>query len=153
MLDSPVNVRCAAPGGCWENAGYAGSLAERCLRALQMAPRAWKSTTLWAAREATGLGAACDDTACGRGTYTCPLETAARQGRTAACAGTQAQALYDLAYIEVARARFTRRQIPGPAAVDGLLREAAQAAACDKERRGAGRAGGGTGGQPAGAVA
>jgi len=121
-------------GELLENAGLLEGAEERYLRALQMDPRCLEAYDLLGRlREATGLGATCDDTASTVERTLGRLEAGARRERASADPDTQAQALYDLAYAAVARARFARRPVAEPLPVDALLREAALAGLGAKE--------------------
>ena len=91
-------------------------------------------------RELSGAADVRDETARAVESLLDRLERAARARRREDGAGSGAEPLYDLALVEVARARFARRPPRDTATVDALLREALRAA----EERGAAEAATGT---------
>ncbi|MGD0089108.1 MAG: tetratricopeptide repeat protein [Planctomycetota bacterium] len=117
-------------GELLENAGLLEGAEGRYLHAVQVNPRCLEAYDLLGRlREATGLLGTCDEIASAAEQALGRLEAAARQERTAASTGARAQALFDLALVEVARARLARRPVAGLVAVDALLREALVTAA------------------------
>ncbi len=112
-------------GELLENGGLLEAAEERYVRAIQADPRSYEAyDVLGRLREATGYAHTRDETALAVDKTLRALETHARERRVKDGSASGALPLYDLAFVEVARARFMRRPIAHAAAVDALLREA-----------------------------
>jgi tetratricopeptide (TPR) repeat protein len=111
-------------GELLENAGLLEGAEERYLRALIAEPRFIEAYDLLGRlREATGTVQTRDETAHAVEQTLKKLEQSAWERRTRDGAPAEAQALFDMALAQVARARFTRKPLTDPEAVDALLRE------------------------------
>jgi tetratricopeptide (TPR) repeat protein len=113
-------------GEMLESAGLLEGAEERYLRAVQVEPRRLEAYDLLGRlREATGMARTRDETAHA-------VEQALGRLRRAAEEASEhepeahAAAQYDLALVELARARFERRAVTGRAGVDARLRDAAR---------------------------
>ena len=115
-------------GELLENAGLLEEAEERYLRALEADPRCLEAYDLLGRiREATGMSMTQDLIAKRVDELLKELDESARARRTAGNTTDEIGALFDLALVPVARARFTREHLPQPAAIDVLLREAVHA--------------------------
>ena len=112
-------------GELLENNGMLEEAEARYLRALQSEPRCYEAyDILGRLREALGFAHTRDETAQAVDRALAALERTARERRAKDGSASGALPLYDLAFAEIARARFARRPITQGAAVDALLREA-----------------------------
>lgn len=112
-------------GELLESAGLLEGAEERYVRAIKADPRCLEAYDLLGRlREATGFSQARDEVARDVEEALARLEKSARARERA----DDALPLHDLAFVEVARARFTRQPVARPAETDTLLREAIAAA-------------------------
>ena len=112
-------------GELLENNGILEDAEERYIRAIQADPRSYEAyDVLGRLREATGYAHTRDETSQAVDQALQKLEKNARDVRAREGSASGALPLYDLAFVEIARARFMRRPVAHAAAVDALLREA-----------------------------
>jgi Flp pilus assembly protein TadD len=112
-------------GELLENNGILEDAEERYIRAIQADPRSYEAyDVLGRLREATGYAHTRDETAQAVDQALQTLEKNARELRVKESSASGPLPLYDLAFVEIARARFMRRPVAHAAAVERLLREA-----------------------------
>ncbi len=115
-------------GELLENAGLLDEAEERYVRAMQAEPRCLDAyDVLGRLREATGTLRTQDDCAKTVEAILQQLERTAREARLRDGMNGGGEPLYDLAFVQIARARFLRRPLEQPATIDALLREAGHA--------------------------
>jgi|GEM_PF-1968236 len=109
-------------GELFESTGLLEGAEERYVRALQADPRCLQAYDLLGRlREATGLSETRDDTA---HAVTQTLKKLEEHAKGALQSPRRASALYDLAFVQVARARFHRLRLGDVPGIDKILREA-----------------------------
>jgi tetratricopeptide (TPR) repeat protein len=115
-------------GELHENSGLFENAEESYLRALDADPHCLEAYDLLGRlREATGFAHARDDGARKVERVLQALDRNAREQRAKAGDASGGAPLYDMAFVEIARAKFTRKPLAHSSAVDGLLREACAA--------------------------
>lgn len=112
-------------GELLENGGLFERAEESYLRALDADPRCLEAYDLLGRlREATGFAHARDDGARRVEKILQSLEQVARERRAKGGDSSGTGPVYDMAFVEIARARFMRKSTAHSSAVDALLREA-----------------------------